>query len=175
MGVDVMRWMFAKARPEENILFGWHAADEARRELLILWNVYAFFVTYARLAGWTPGRRRAAGRGERPVLDRWILSRAAGTAAPVEARLRDVDAVGGDPGAVGAIIDDLSTWYLRLSRRRFSRSDDRGRPGRGLRDAPRGARRDGPDARPDPAVPGRVDVRQPRRRPSTPTRPTAST
>ena len=55
MGVDVMRWMFAKARPEDNILFGWHAADEARRELLILWNVYAFFITYARLAGWTPG------------------------------------------------------------------------------------------------------------------------
>ena len=63
MGVDVMRWMFAKARPEDNILFGWHAADEARRELLVLWNVYAFFVTYARLAGWTPGARpRAAGR-----------------------------------------------------------------------------------------------------------------
>ena len=35
MGVDVMRWMFAKARPEDNIAFGWHAADEARRELLI--------------------------------------------------------------------------------------------------------------------------------------------
>ena len=56
MGVDVMRWMFAKARPEDNILFGWHAADEARRELLVLWNVYAFFVTYARLASWTPAR-----------------------------------------------------------------------------------------------------------------------
>ncbi|HEY4753037.1 MAG TPA: class I tRNA ligase family protein, partial [Candidatus Limnocylindrales bacterium] len=27
MGVDVMRWMFARARPEDNILFGWHAAD----------------------------------------------------------------------------------------------------------------------------------------------------
>ena len=63
MGVDVMRWMFAKSRPEENILFGWHAADEARRELLILWNVYSFFVTYARLAGWTPDRGGAAGRG----------------------------------------------------------------------------------------------------------------
>ena len=31
MGVDVMRWMFARARPEENILFGGHAADEARQ------------------------------------------------------------------------------------------------------------------------------------------------
>ena len=62
MGVDVMRWMFAKARPEENILFGWHAADEARRELLILWNVYSFFITYARLAGWTPADAAPAAR-----------------------------------------------------------------------------------------------------------------
>src|SRR5262245_37591206 len=91
MGVDVMRWMFARARPEENILFGWHAADESRRELLVLWNVYAFFVTYARLAGWTPAEGvDLASVGDRPVLDRWILSRAAGLASEVEARLRDV-------------------------------------------------------------------------------------
>ena len=124
MGVDVMRWMFAKARPEDNIPFGWHAADEARRELLVLWNVYAFFATYARLAGWTPGDVGDAGRRRaRPVLDRWILSRAAGTAAVVEDRLRDVDAVGATR-ALSEFMDGLSTWYLRLSRRRFSRSDD---------------------------------------------------
>ena len=123
MGVDVMRWMYAKARPEENILFGWHAADEARRELLVLWNVYAFFVSYARLAGWTPADA-AAPLADRPVLDRWILSRAAGTAAVVEERLRDVDAVGATR-ALSGFIDGLSTWYLRLSRRRFSRSDDK--------------------------------------------------
>ncbi|MGK2849351.1 MAG: class I tRNA ligase family protein [Candidatus Limnocylindrales bacterium] len=122
MGVDVMRWMFAKARPEDNIAFGWHAADEARRELLVLWNVYAFFVTYARLAGWTPADA-APPVGERPVLDRWILSRAAGTATVVEDRLRDVDAVGATR-ALSSFLDGLSTWYLRLSRRRFSRSDD---------------------------------------------------
>ncbi len=63
MGVDVMRWMYASARPDDNILFGWHAADEARRGLLVLWNVYAFFVTYARLAGWTPAAGAPAGRG----------------------------------------------------------------------------------------------------------------
>jgi len=130
MGVDVMRWMFAKARPEENILFGWHAADESRRELLVLWNVYAFFVTYARLAGWTPASGTAVGaadRGEgtRPsaVLDRWIRSRTAGTAAAVRERLADVDAVGATR-AIATLIDDLSTWYLRLSRKRFSRNDD---------------------------------------------------
>ncbi len=122
MGADVMRWMFAKARPEENILFGWHAADEARRELLVLWNVYAFFVTYARLAGWTPADT-APPSSDRPVLDRWILSQAARTAATVEERLQDVDALGATR-ALSAYLDGLSTWYLRLSRRRFSRSED---------------------------------------------------
>jgi isoleucyl-tRNA synthetase len=127
MGVDVMRWMFAKARPEDNILFGWHAADEARRELLVLWNVYAFFVTYARLASWTPARAideaiEAAG-GQWPVLDRWILSRAAGLAADTGARLGDVDALGATR-QLSAFIDDLSTWYLRRSRDRMRAGAD---------------------------------------------------
>ncbi|MEP6640185.1 MAG: DUF5915 domain-containing protein, partial [Chloroflexota bacterium] len=122
MGVDVMRWMFAKARPEDNIVFGWHAADEARRELLILWNVYAFFTTYARLSGWSPSKATAQ-TSERPILDRWVLSRAAGTAATVEARLLEADALGASR-ALSAYLDGLSTWYLRLSRRRFSRPDD---------------------------------------------------
>ena len=120
MGVDVMRWMYASARPEDNILFGWHAADEARRGLLVMWNVYAFFVTYARLAGWTPASGAPA-VADRPPLDRWILSRASGVAAAVEARLRDYD-VEAATRIVEAFIDDLSTWYLRLSRRRMSRA-----------------------------------------------------
>jgi isoleucyl-tRNA synthetase len=132
MGVDVMRWMFAKARPEENILFGWHAADEARRELLVLWNVYAFFVTYARLAGWTPrpdvveapaAQAPSSGGASRPALDRWILSRAAGLAETVGAELRDYDAVAATR-ALSGFMDDLSTWYLRRSRDRMRAGAD---------------------------------------------------
>ncbi|MBI2782419.1 MAG: isoleucine--tRNA ligase [Chloroflexi bacterium] len=119
MGVDVMRWLYTAAKPEDNILFGWHTADGARRRLLVLWNTYSFFVTYARLAGWTPAGATAAST----PMDRWILSRVAGLAAAVEDRLQDVD-----PAAaarlIDAFIEDLSTWYLRLSRRRFSRNDD---------------------------------------------------
>src|SRR5215203_855595 len=127
MGVDVMRWLFAKARPEENINFGWHASDEARRELLVLWNVYAFFVTYARLAAWTPARSideaiEAAG-GEWPVLDRWILSRAAGLARDTGARLDDLDPLGATR-FLSSFIDDLSTWYLRRSRDRMRAGAD---------------------------------------------------
>jgi isoleucyl-tRNA synthetase len=129
MGVDVMRWMYARQRPEDNILFGYHAADEARRELLVLWNVLAFFVTYARLAGWSPDRPVVGGAREpharASLIDRWILSRAAGVAEACERALGDFD-VRAATLAVSACIDDLSTWYLRRSRRRLSRSGDPG-------------------------------------------------
>jgi len=127
MGVDVMRWMFARARPEENIAFGWHAADEARRGLLVLWNVYAFFVTYARLAGWEPQAAKADATADAAAkpLDRWIRSRVAGLAASVGERLADTDPLAATR-LIEAFIDDLSTWYLRLSRKRFSRNADAG-------------------------------------------------
>src|SRR4029078_11759121 len=116
--------MYAAARPEDNILFGWHAADAARRELLVLWNVYAFFVTYARLADGTPQRgieEAMAAAPSWPALDRWILSRSAGLAAEAGARFADYDSLAA-PRAIRTYIDDLSTWYLRRSR-------DRMRPG----------------------------------------------
>jgi isoleucyl-tRNA synthetase len=122
MGVDVMRWMFASARPEDNIAFGWHAADEARRGLLVLWNVYSFFVTYARLASWTPARD---GRPieRRRAMDRWILSRVSSLVEGVRARLADYDTLGA-ARSIDGFINELSTWYVRLSRKRFSRNDD---------------------------------------------------
>ncbi len=57
-------------------------------------------------------------------MDRWILSRAAALAEEAGARLADYDALGATR-RISTFIDDLSTWYLRLSRRRFSRSDER--------------------------------------------------
>jgi isoleucyl-tRNA synthetase len=121
IGVDVMRWMFARQRLEDNILFGYKTADEARRELLVLWNVYVFFVDYARLSGWRP----SAGIGELlakakdwPLLDRWVLSRVSGLATDVGQRLTDFDATGA-VRLVSTFIDELSTWYLRRSRSRM--------------------------------------------------------
>ena len=126
MGVDVMRWMYASARPEDNILFGYHTADEARRELLVLWNVLAFFTTYARLGDWQPARAvigEQAPDPDRSTLDRWILSRAAATAATAGGRM-DVYDTRGATRAISAFVDDLSQWWLRRSRRRLSRADD---------------------------------------------------
>jgi isoleucyl-tRNA synthetase len=126
MGVDVMRWLYAKSRPEDNIDFGWHTADESRRELLVLWNVYSFFVRYATLAEWTPRRgirSEIDAAPSWPAIDRWILSRAAGLAADAGDRLADYDALGATR-AISAYIDDLSTWYLRRSRDRMRAGAD---------------------------------------------------
>jgi isoleucyl-tRNA synthetase len=122
-----MRWMYATARPEDNILFGYHSADEARRELLVLWNVLAFFTTYARLAGWRPTRDALGAQAPDParrLLDHWILSRAAGMAEAAGAALAEYDTRTATR-AISAYVDDLSTWWLRRSRRRLSRPDDR--------------------------------------------------
>ncbi len=157
MGVDVMRWMYLSARPDDNILFGYHSADEARRELLVLWNVLAFFTTYARLGAWRPGGdvlgTQSADPGRR-VLDRWILSRAAGMAEEAgrgHGRLRH---------------PECDTGHQRLRRRPLDLvaaaqpapalpNGRRARPRRRLRDAPPRARERRPRHGAAPAVPGR--------------------
>ena len=118
MGADVMRWLFAGSRPEENVQFGWEGADETRRRILVLWNVYSFLVGYADVSGWSP-RDEAPPRTERPVIDRWILSRSAELAGSVERSLRAYDALAATRRLEMAI-DELSTWYLRRSRDRFA-------------------------------------------------------
>jgi isoleucyl-tRNA synthetase len=116
IGVDVMRWLYAGTRPEKDLLFGYHRADEARRQFLIpLWNVYSFFVTYANLDGWLPDRPRPA---ELALLDRWILARLNEVVGEVSARL-DAYEPNLAVAALDVFLDDLSNWYLRRSRRRF--------------------------------------------------------
>jgi len=116
MGVDVMRWLYCDHKPEKDLVFGYHRADEVRRQFLIpLWNVYSFFVTYARIDGWTPGRRR---REQTSRMDAWILARLDETVRTVTASLEAFE-----PNlateCVDGLLDDLSNWYVRRSRRRF--------------------------------------------------------
>jgi isoleucyl-tRNA synthetase len=118
IGADVMRWMYCATNPATNMNFGYHLAhEEIRRFFLPLWNTYGFFVTYARLDGWTPdGTDRAT--GARTLLDRWILSRLDGLVADVRAALDGYDAARATR-AIEAFVDDLSNWYIRRNRRRF--------------------------------------------------------
>jgi len=116
MGVDVMRWVYLNHKPEKDLLFGYHRADEARRQFLIpLWNVYSFFVTYANIDGWEPGEDRETKPSQ---LDRWILSRLNAVTGEVT---RKIEAFEPNKAAeeLGGLLDDLTNWYLRRSRRRF--------------------------------------------------------
>ncbi len=133
MGVDVMRWMYCNHKPEQNLLFGYHRADETRRQFLIpLWNVYNFFVTYAKLDEWIPTTDRrpltadntqpSTVNGQRSILDKWILARLNQVVAKVTSALENYDAYGATL-AIQPLLEDLTNWYVRRSRRRFWRSE----------------------------------------------------
>ncbi len=121
MGVDVMRWMYCNHKPENNLLFGYKTADKVRRQFLIpLWNVYNFFVTYARLDNWQPTGQPATASDN--ILDSWILARLNQVIAEVNRGLEAYDAMAATM-AIETFIDDLTNWYVRRSRRRFWRSE----------------------------------------------------
>ncbi len=122
MGADVMRWLYAVQNPAQNINFGYGPGDEVRRRFFLpLWNVYAFFVTYANLDGWTPGGP-VVPRAERALLDRWVLSRLSGVVETVRDRLDDYD-VAGAARPLERFVEDLSLWYVRRGRRRYWKSE----------------------------------------------------
>ena len=124
MGVDVMRWLYCAAKPEQNLSFGFSNADEVRRQFLIpLWNVYSFLVTYANVDGWQPTVDSAARfRVPENLLDRWLVSRLQATIREVTERLERYEPDGACRAAE-VFLDDLSNWYLRRSRRRFWKSE----------------------------------------------------
>jgi isoleucyl-tRNA synthetase len=117
MGADVMRWIYLGQNPSQNLLFGWHGAHEVERKLLTLWNVYSFFVTYARIDNVNPLELEVR-PGDRSLLDRWILSRSNSLVRVARERLDEYD-VAPVTRAVEEFVDDLSVWYVRRSRRRF--------------------------------------------------------
>ncbi len=125
MGADTMRWLYASCKPEQNLRFGYHVGDETRRRFLIpLWNVYAFFVSYARLDQWQP-HPDASAQSSIPAhaqLDRWIVARLDETTLATRAALDAYDAEKATQ-ALEAFLDDLSNWYVRRSRRRFWKSE----------------------------------------------------
>jgi isoleucyl-tRNA synthetase len=120
-GADVMRWVYARQRYDDNLLFGWNYLDEVRRILFIpLWNVYSFFVSYANTDRWQP-EQGAAPQSALTQLDRWILARQGQLVAQVREALVAYDSRTAAM-AVERFVDDLSNWYVRRSRRRFWRS-----------------------------------------------------
>jgi len=89
--------------------------DVAGKFLNALKNSYVFFAGYA--GDWTPGAAPAV--HERPMVDRWLLSRLDATVQTVGAAWADYDATAGVRALMAFVVDDLSQWYVRVNRARF--------------------------------------------------------
>ncbi len=119
-GADAFRWyFFTSKQPWDGYRFSQEAIGEGVRLFLKqLWSTYFFYVLYAH----ANADRLAASAVEAETgaddLDRWALSRTAATAQLVAERLDAYDATSAGR-AIAELVDDLSNWYVRRSRRRF--------------------------------------------------------
>jgi isoleucyl-tRNA synthetase len=117
-GADPLRWYMVTCSPVWTpTRFDTEGVREAQRKLLAtLENTYAFFSLYANLDGF---RRDDGGSRELDQLDRWILSRLQSVTREVRADIEALHLTRAAKTAGTFFLDDVSNWYVRLSRRRF--------------------------------------------------------
>lgn len=107
----------------EDLRFSESAVKESLRTVIIpLWNSYSFLVTYARVDNWAPAAA-AAPANPGNVLDRWILSRLQQAVADIRGSMDRYDLQRAALRFTG-LIDELTNWYIRRSRRRFWKSQN---------------------------------------------------
>jgi isoleucyl-tRNA synthetase len=122
-GADAFRWYYLTAQqPWAGYRFSVDTVGESVRQfLLTLWNTYSFWVLYANAEGLSPGDFGATPETGND-LDRWALSRLQATTATVRERMDDFDCTAAGR-AIASYVEELSNWYVRLSRRRFWEGD----------------------------------------------------
>lgn len=121
MGVDTMRWMFAAQNPFANLNFGYAPAAEIRKQLLTLWNTYAFWTNYAILDEINP-TTLSAPMEQLSEIDRWVLAKLQTLIQIAHKSYEDFNVMA-FMNKAGEFIDDLSNWYVRRNRRRFWKSE----------------------------------------------------
>ncbi len=92
--------------------------DQTKGFLLILWNVYNFFITYANLNNFTPNSEPQTPNSKN-ILDQWILTLTDKLIADTTKSLDNYDT----PLAISQLksfVNDFSTWYIRRSRDRMT-------------------------------------------------------
>ena len=100
---------------------GIRTVEQTVRELMIpWWNSYSFFVMYANTDNWQPSANPEPSTN---LMDRWVLSAVNRLNAEVVTAMDDYDLQGAVKPFV-TFIGQLTNWYIRLSRRRFWKSED---------------------------------------------------
>ena len=119
-GADALRWyMLTNAQPWDNLKFDPVGVDEVRRKFFgTLYNCYSVFALYANIDGFDPASE-AVPYSERPMFDRWIISRLNTLVAAVIAAYEDYDITSAGRLIQDFVCDDLSNWYIRLNKKRL--------------------------------------------------------
>ena len=99
--------------------------SDVNRKLAMIWNVYDFFCTYAEVEGWKTEdfALKNINQNLRNPLDSWIVSRLWQTRDEITEGMEEYNL----PKALAGVlpfVDDLSNWFVRRSRRRFSKNED---------------------------------------------------
>lgn len=119
-GPDATRWyMISNAQPWENLKFDIAGVDEVRRKFFgTLYNTYSFFALYANVDGFKYEEAEIP-VSERAELDRWILSELNSLIKKVDEFYTDYEPTRAARAIQEFVMDNLSNWHVRLSRRRF--------------------------------------------------------
>jgi isoleucyl-tRNA synthetase len=124
-GADAIRWyLLASSNPWLPKRFDPAGVKEVQRKVFdTLRSSYHFFSLYANLEGWTPSWKDISPQ-ERPLMDRWLLSRLAALTGEVCEDLEEYNLTHAVRALAEFVVDDLSNWYVRRSRDRFWGSAD---------------------------------------------------
>ncbi len=123
-GADALRWyLLVTSPPWRPKSFNADEIEEEQRKFFRAFiNSYNFFVLYANVDGFR-GSETEIPLAERSELDRWVLSSLNTLVGSVHARMEQYDLTGTVRLLNDFVVDDLSNWYIRRSRKRFWKSD----------------------------------------------------
>jgi isoleucyl-tRNA synthetase len=118
-GVEATRWYFFTInQPGDPKLFSEKDVAEALKKfILTFWNCYLFFETYGK-------KKEKESFKSKNILDRWIISRLENLIKRVTKNFENYEIVEAAREIENFVIEDLSLWYIRRSRRRFQRPKD---------------------------------------------------
>ena len=124
-GADAVRWyMITNSQPWDNLKFDEAGVDEVRRKFFgTLYNTYAFFALYANIDKFDYSQADIDIKN-RPEIDRWILSELNSLILEVDNAYQSYEPTRAGRAIAEFIDAHLSNWYVRLSRRRFWKSED---------------------------------------------------
>ena len=126
-GADSIRWyMTTQSAPWSPTNFDPNGVRESYAKMfLTLWNVYRFHADYAALDGFDPEDESGmVSPSDRSPLDRWILSKATEMAEEFHQNFVSWDFHKAGRGLEDFVVNDLSNWYVRRSRRRLWEESD---------------------------------------------------